>query len=80
MADSTSTLDTSAYFAELQGSNERTLLARIGRALREGELSTDADPAAMTGVVQSIWHGLSARANLVRDAGSCLPRPTSPIG
>ncbi|MFF3991956.1 TetR/AcrR family transcriptional regulator [Streptomyces cyaneofuscatus] len=72
MADSTSTLDTSAYFAELQGSNERTLLARIKRAVREGELSSDVDPVALMGVVQSVWHGLSARANLGAERGELL--------
>lgn len=72
MADSTSTLDTSAYFAELQGSNERTLLARIERAVREGELSSDVDPVALMGVVQSVWHGLSARANLGAERGELL--------
>ncbi|CAM5534939.1 hypothetical protein SCYAM73S_01374 [Streptomyces cyaneofuscatus] len=61
MADSTSTLDTSAYFTELQGSNERTLLARIERAVREGELSTDADPAALMVVLADGDRPLSGR-------------------
>ena len=39
MTDSTSTLDTSAYAAELHGSNEQTLLARIERAIQDGELA-----------------------------------------
>ncbi|MFH9294014.1 TetR/AcrR family transcriptional regulator [Streptomyces sp. NPDC017520] len=64
MADSTSTLDTSAYFAELQDSNERALRARVERAVQEGELPADTDAEALTGLVQSVWHGLSARANL----------------
>ncbi|PCG81887.1 TetR family transcriptional regulator [Streptomyces sp. WZ.A104] len=64
MADSTSTLDTSAYFAELQNANEQALLVRIERAVKGGELSDDTDAGALTGLIQSVWHGLSARANL----------------
>jgi AcrR family transcriptional regulator len=64
MTDSTSTLDASAYFAELQNSNERTLRERIDRAIRDGDLAADTDAAALTGLVQSIWHGLSVRARL----------------
>ena len=72
MADSTSTLDTSAYFAELQGHNERILRARVERAVEEGELPTDSDASALTGLIQSIWHGLSARANLGADRADLL--------
>ncbi len=64
MTDSTSTLDTSAYFAELQDSNERALLARVERAIQDGELTAGTDAAALTGLVQSVWHGLSTRSNL----------------
>lgn len=67
MTDSTSTLDTRAYFAELHGSNERTLLARVERAVQEGQLTAGADAVALTGLVQSVWHGLSARSNLGAD-------------
>ncbi|MGA5265542.1 TetR/AcrR family transcriptional regulator [Streptomyces lydicamycinicus] len=64
MTDSTSTLDTSAYYAELHGWNERALLARIERAVQDGELAAGTDAAALTGLVQSVVHGLSVRANL----------------
>ncbi|MFJ9614023.1 TetR/AcrR family transcriptional regulator [Streptomyces noursei] len=70
MTDRTSTLDTSAYYAELQGWNEQTLLARVERAIRDGEPELDeevaagVDAAALTGVVQSVVHGLSVQANL----------------
>ncbi|MEV1044384.1 TetR/AcrR family transcriptional regulator [Streptomyces sp. NPDC049916] len=64
MADSTSTLDTHAYFAELQASNEHSLRSRIEQAVREGQLASSVDTGALTGVVQSVWHGLSARAIL----------------
>lgn len=64
MTDSTSTLDTSAYYAELHGWNERALLARVERAVQDGELVAGTDPAALTGLVESVVHGLSVRANL----------------
>ncbi|MFJ5797794.1 TetR/AcrR family transcriptional regulator [Streptomyces decoyicus] len=64
MTDSTSTLDTSAYYAELHSWNERALLARIERAVQDGELVAGTDAAALTGLVQSVVHGLSVRANL----------------
>ncbi|WP_411977363.1 TetR/AcrR family transcriptional regulator [Streptomyces decoyicus] len=64
MTDSTRTLDTSAYYSELHGWNERTLLARIERAVQDGELVAGTDAAALTGLVQSVVHGLSVRANL----------------
>ncbi|MGA4879590.1 TetR/AcrR family transcriptional regulator [Streptomyces lydicamycinicus] len=64
MTDSTSTLDTSAYYAELHGWNERALLARIERAVQDGELAAGTDAAALTGLVQSVVHGLSVRTNL----------------
>ncbi|MFE2422997.1 TetR/AcrR family transcriptional regulator [Streptomyces hokutonensis] len=63
MTDSTSTLDTSAYVAELHKSNERALLVRIKRAVQDGELAAGTDAAALTGLVQSLWHGLSVRSN-----------------
>lgn len=64
MTDSTSTLDTNAHYAELQGWNERALLARIERAVQDGELVAGTDAAALTGLVQSVVHGMSVQANL----------------
>lgn len=64
MTDSTSTLDTSAHYTELQGWNERALLARIERAIQDGELVAGTDAAALTGLVQSVVHGMSVQANL----------------
>ena len=63
MTDSTSTLDTSAYIAELHSANEQALLVRIDQAVQDGELAADTDAAALTGLVQSLWHGLSVRSN-----------------
>jgi AcrR family transcriptional regulator len=63
MTDSTSTLDTSTYVADLHRANEQALHARVERAVREGELAADTDASALTGLVQSLWHGLSVRSN-----------------
>ncbi|MGW3103424.1 extracellular solute-binding protein [Streptomyces sp. NPDC001100] len=63
MADSTSTLDTSAYLAELHSAYEQALLVRVERAIRDGQLAAGTDASALTGLVQSLWHGLSVRSN-----------------
>lgn len=64
MTDSTSTLDTSAYVAELHSSNEQALLARIEQAIQDGELAAGTDAAVLTGLVQCVWHGLSVRSTV----------------
>ncbi|NLU70520.1 TetR/AcrR family transcriptional regulator [Streptomyces sp. HNM0574] len=64
MTDSTRTLDTTAYYAELHGWNERALRARADRAARDGDLTPGTDTAALTGLLQSVVHGLSVQANL----------------
>ncbi|NUQ95230.1 MAG: TetR/AcrR family transcriptional regulator [Streptomyces sp.] len=64
MTDSTSTLDTSAYVAELHRANEQALLVRIEQAVQDGELVAGTDAVVLTGLVQSVWHGLSVRSNL----------------
>ncbi|WP_406451106.1 TetR/AcrR family transcriptional regulator [Streptomyces sp. NBC_01622] len=63
MTDSTNALDAGAYIAELHSSNEQALLVRVERAVQDGELAADTDAAALTGLVQSLWHGLSVRSN-----------------
>ncbi|MEV6073051.1 TetR/AcrR family transcriptional regulator [Nocardia sp. NPDC052001] len=64
MIDSPSTLDTTAYIAELRHSNEQTLLERIQQAIRDGDLPADTDAAALTKLIQAIWDGLSVQSNL----------------
>ncbi|MFJ3956340.1 TetR/AcrR family transcriptional regulator [Arthrobacter sp. NPDC090010] len=64
MADTTDTLDTKAYIADLQDSNAEALRARIDEAIRDGQLSSGTDPGALTGLIQAVWHGLSAQSNL----------------
>ncbi|WP_407547722.1 helix-turn-helix domain-containing protein [Streptomyces sp. Pv4-95] len=53
-----------AVFGSKAGLYERALVARIERAVQDGELVAGADAAALTGLVQSVVHGLSVRANL----------------
>ena len=64
MADTSTTLDVRTYVADLQREDENRLLARIERALKDGDLGPGTDPAALAGLVQTLWQGLSARAEL----------------
>jgi TetR/AcrR family transcriptional regulator, copper-responsive repressor len=63
MTDMPDTVDTHAYATELHESNEQLLRLRIERAREEGQLVPDVDAAVLAGLVQSLWHGLSARSN-----------------
>ncbi len=62
MADAPATLNVRAYVADLQQADEARLYARVARAVLEREVS--ADPAALTGLVQAVWQGLSMRSDL----------------
>ncbi|WP_329172716.1 TetR/AcrR family transcriptional regulator [Streptomyces sp. NBC_01477] len=64
MTDRADTLDTTAYVAALHRANEQALLRRVERAVRDGELAPGTSAAALTGLVQTLWHGLSVRSNL----------------
>ncbi|MER5888730.1 TetR/AcrR family transcriptional regulator [Streptomyces sp. NPDC001941] len=72
MTDSTGTLDTTAYFEELHGWNERALRARVQQADAAGELTEGTDVDALTGVVQAVVHGLSVQSNLGADQGELM--------
>jgi TetR/AcrR family transcriptional regulator, copper-responsive repressor len=63
MTDMPDTVDSHAYVLDLQQSNQRLLLARLERAAQEGQLAPGLDAAVLTGLVQSIWHGLSTQSN-----------------
>lgn len=63
MSDMPDTVDSHAYVVDLQATNQRVLLARFERARQEGQLAPALDAAVLTGLVQSIWHGLSAQSN-----------------
>ncbi|MFB8003285.1 TetR/AcrR family transcriptional regulator [Nocardia sp. NPDC056000] len=64
MSDSTSTLDTTAYIAELRYANEQILLARIEQAIGDGDLPADTGAAVLIKLIQAIWDGLSVQSNL----------------
>ncbi|GLY03039.1 MULTISPECIES: TetR/AcrR family transcriptional regulator [Actinoplanes] len=64
MADAPDTLDVRAYVADLQRSDEARLRARIELAVDDGELDAATDPAVLAEFVQTLWQGLSARAEL----------------
>lgn len=64
MADTSATLDVRAHVAALQRADEARLLARIEQAAADGDLPSTRDPAALAGLVQTLWQGLSARAEL----------------
>jgi len=64
MADTSATLDVRAYVVELQRSDESRLRARIEQAVREGDVVATTDAAMIAELVQTLWHGLSARAEL----------------
>ena len=63
-AIASTTLDVRAHVAELQRSDEARLRARIERAVLEGDLPATTDPAALADLVQTLWQGLAARAEL----------------
>ena len=64
MTDSPATMDVRAYVTELQRSDTARLRARIEEEIRDGGASATTDAAAVTELVQTLWHGLSARADL----------------
>ncbi|MCP2266051.1 TetR/AcrR family transcriptional regulator [Promicromonospora thailandica] len=64
MADTSTTLDVRTYVMELQRSDESRLRARIEQAVREGDMAPTTDAAAVSELVQTLWHGLSERAEL----------------
>lgn len=63
MTDMPDTIDTRSYVADLHASNERLLLARINRARQQERIAPDVASAALTGLIQAIWHGLSTQSN-----------------
>lgn len=72
VSDCPETMNTSAFLADLHATNERTLRHRIQKAIDLGELTDDTDPHTTASLVQTVWHGLSARANLGDDRATLL--------
>lgn len=63
LADSPDTVDVRARIDALHEDLERMLRERVARAVADGELPAGTDPAAVAGLVQAVWHGLSVESN-----------------
>ncbi|MBR7838503.1 TetR/AcrR family transcriptional regulator [Actinospica durhamensis] len=72
MADGPETLDVRTYIADLHRANAQALRARVERAIAEGQLAADTSATALTGLVQAVWHGLSAQSSLGADRAELL--------
>jgi len=79
MADASSTLDVRGYVTELQRRDEGRLRERIESDVLDGRVSTTIEPAALAGLVQTLWHGLAARADLGASADELLAAAESAI-
>ncbi len=64
MSDTSSTLDVRTYVADLQCADEARLRNRLAQAALGGTLSTAVHPAELAELVQTVWQGLSTRAEL----------------
>ncbi|HXG71238.1 TetR/AcrR family transcriptional regulator [Plantibacter sp. RU18] len=64
MADTSATLNVRKYVADLQDADEARLGARLQRAVVEGDLAATTNVTVLTELVQTLWQGLSARADL----------------
>lgn len=67
MVDTSATLDVRTFVTDLQRHDEDRLRARIERAVLAGDVLPGTDAAALSGLVQTVWHGLAARADLGAD-------------
>ena len=72
MADTSTTLDVRTYVAELQRADEARLRARIEQAAADGDPAAAAEPAVLAGLVQTLWQGLSVRAEIGADREELL--------
>ncbi|MBB2900870.1 hypothetical protein FHR75_001658 [Kineococcus radiotolerans] len=72
MAHTSTTLDVRTYVAELQRADEARLRARIEQAAADGDPAAVAEPAVLAGLVQTLWQGLSVRAELGADREELL--------
>jgi len=64
MSDTSSTLDVRTFVADLQRSDEARLRERLEQAAVEEGLSRTIDASALAELVQTLWQGLSTRAEL----------------
>ncbi|SMX81548.1 transcriptional regulator, TetR family [Brevibacterium antiquum CNRZ 918] len=63
MSDSPATQNARGDISNMLTKNERLLRARIGTAIDEGEILGGTDADVVTGVVQTLWQGLSAQSH-----------------
>jgi AcrR family transcriptional regulator len=64
MSDASSTLDVRTYVADLQRSDEARLRARLEQESADGPLPGGATAAELAEFTQTVWQGLSTRAEL----------------
>ncbi len=64
MSDASSTLDVRTYVADLQRADEARLRGRLEQAALDGTLAPTVHPAELAELVQTLWQGLSTRAEL----------------
>lgn len=80
MTDTPDTVDTRTYVSELHESNERALRERLERAHREGQLGNGIAPSTLASLIQTLWHGLSARSNQGLDRGELMEIADAALG
>ncbi|NDK31808.1 TetR/AcrR family transcriptional regulator [Nesterenkonia haasae] len=64
MSDTSATLDVRAFVADLQRADEARLRDRLEQAALDGSLSQTVNPFDLAELIQTIWQGLSTRAEL----------------
>lgn len=64
MSDTPSTLDVREFVADLQRSDEARLRRRLEQAAADGTLPGAVNSAQLADLVQTVWQGLSTRAEL----------------
>ena len=64
MSDTPPTLDVRTFVADLQDADETRLRVRFEQAASDGDLPSTTHPAELADFVQTIWQGLSARAEI----------------
>ncbi|NRD27989.1 TetR/AcrR family transcriptional regulator [Frigoribacterium sp. VKM Ac-2836] len=67
MVDTSATLDVRTFVTDLQRRDEGRLRDRIERSVLAGDVPPGIDAATLSGLVQTLWHGLSTRADLGAD-------------
>lgn len=63
MADTPEALDVRTFTANAQRADRDLLRDRFVDAISQGQIPPESDPEALTDLVQTLWHGLSSRAN-----------------